>query len=181
MLLIELPIYMSGVLKFNVKENAVFTAFPFFTLWLFSMIISKVLDGLRASKKINTTTARKTATLISSIVPIICLTALCFIGCNRMAAVIIAGVGVTSKGAMYSGFLSNHIDLSPNFAGILVAFTNTFATLPGIIVPLFVGSLTHHDVSLQILCLKANFFRCCMLSNTLFSNCINSPQSDHGK
>lgn len=147
MLLIELPIYMSGVLKFNVKENAVFTAFPFFTLWLFSIVISKVLDGARAANRINTTVARKIATLTSSIIPIICLTALCFIGCNRMAAVVIAGVAVTSKGAMFSGFLSNHIDLSPNFAGILVAFTNTFGTLPGIIVPLFVGRLTHHDVS----------------------------------
>lgn len=150
MLLIELPIYMSGVLKFNVKENAVFTAFPFFTFWLFSIVISKVLDGARASGKINTTIARKIGTLTSSIIPIVCLTALCFIGCNRMAAVVIAGVAVTSKGAMYSGFLSNHIDLSPNFAGILVAFTNTCATLPGIFVPLFVGRLTHHDVSFSI-------------------------------
>lgn len=158
MLLIELPIYMSGVLKFNIKENAVFTAFPFFTFWLFSIAISKVLDGARASKKISTTAARKIATLTSSIIPIICLTALCFIGCNRMAAVVIAGVAVTSKGAMFSGFLSNHIDLSPNFAGILVAFTNTFGTMPGIIVPFFVGRLTHHDVSCFVLeCLKISY------------------------
>lgn len=28
-----------------------------------------------------------------------------------------------------------------------MAFTNTAATLPGIIVPIFVGNLTHSDVS----------------------------------
>jgi MFS transporter, ACS family, solute carrier family 17 (sodium-dependent inorganic phosphate cotransporter), other len=150
MLLIELPIYMNGVMKFNIKENAVFTAAPFFTLWLFSIVTSKSLDSARGADKISTTTARKVATVLSSLIPICCLTALCFVGCNRMAAVIIAGVAVTSKGAMFSGFLSNHIDLSVNFAGILVAITNTFATIPGIVVPFFVGKLTHSDVSFKV-------------------------------
>lgn len=117
MLLIELPIYMKGVLKFEIKENAVFTATPFLTLWFFSIAISKTLDTLRNKGTISTTTARKIATLIASVIPACCLFALCHIGCNKMAAVFIAGVGITSIGAMFSGFLSNHIDLSPNFAG----------------------------------------------------------------
>jgi MFS transporter, ACS family, solute carrier family 17 (sodium-dependent inorganic phosphate cotransporter), other len=147
MLLIELPIYMNGVLKFEIKENAIYTATPFLTLWFFSIFISKTLDTLRSKNIITTTTARKIATLISSFVPMCCLLALCYIGCNKMAAVLIAGIAVTSIGAMFSGFLSNHIDLAPNFAGRLVAFTNTIATIPGITVPIFVGALTHADVS----------------------------------
>ncbi|CRK86494.1 CLUMA_CG000152, isoform A [Clunio marinus] len=145
MLLIELPIYMKGVLKFEIKENATYTAIPFFTLWLFSIIISKTLDTLRCKGSITTTTARKISTFIASFIPMCCMIALCFIGCNKMAAVFIAGVGVTSIGAMFSGFLSNHIDIAPNLAGILMAVTNTVATLPGITVPIFVGELTHKD------------------------------------
>lgn len=38
---------------------------------------------------------------------------------------------------------------------MLMAFTNTIATIPGITVPIFVGSLTHSDVSL-IISLKCN-------------------------
>lgn len=117
MLLIELPIYMNGVLKFEIKENAVYTATPFLTLWFFSIFISKTLDTLRARDVITTTTARKSATFIASFIPMTCMIALCYIGCNKMAAVFIAGIGVTSIGAMFSGFLSNHIDLAPNFAG----------------------------------------------------------------
>ena len=90
MLLIELPIYMNGVLKFQIKENAVFTATPFLTLWFFSIAISKTLDTLRARRVITTTTARKIATMIASVIPLFCLLALCFIGCNKMAAVLIA-------------------------------------------------------------------------------------------
>jgi len=145
MVLIELPIYMKGVLKFEIKENAVFTATPFLTLWFFSIFISKTLDTLRNKNTISTTTARKIATFIASFVPLCCLLILCYIGCNKMAAVVIAGIAVTSIGAMFSGFLSNHIDIAPNFAGILMAFTNTVATLPGITVPIFVGKLTHSD------------------------------------
>ena len=117
MLLIELPIYMKGVLKFEIKENAVYTATPFLTLWFFSIFISKTLDTLRNKDVITTTTARKIATFIASFIPLCCLLSLCYIGCNKMAAVVIAGIAITSIGAMFSGFLSNHIDIAPNFAG----------------------------------------------------------------
>lgn len=90
MLLIELPIYMNGVLKFAIKENAIFTATPFLTLWFFSIAISKTLDTLRAKNVINTTQARKIATMFASVIPLFCLLALCFIGCRKMAAVVIA-------------------------------------------------------------------------------------------
>lgn len=93
MLLIELPFYMKQVLKFNIKENAIATSVPFFTMWMFSMVISKTLDALRQKGKINTTMARKIATLFASVVPMICLLILCFIGCQRSLAVIIMGIG----------------------------------------------------------------------------------------
>lgn len=147
MLLIELPFYMKQVLKFNIKENAVVTALPFLTMWFFSMVLSKTLDHLREKGKITTTIARKTATLIASVVPLVCLFALCYIGCQRGAAVALMGIGITAIGGMFCGFLGNHIDLAPNFAGTLMALTNTAATLPGIIVPVFVGQITHGNVS----------------------------------
>lgn len=46
-------------------------------------------------------------------------------------------LGITSIGGMFCGFLSNHIDIAPNYAGTLMAITNTVATLPGIIMPIF--------------------------------------------
>lgn len=92
-LLIELPFYMKQVLKFNIKENAIVTAIPFLTMWFFSMGLSKTLDALRARGKINTTTARKIATLFASAVPMVCLFTLCYIGCNRVLAVFIMGIG----------------------------------------------------------------------------------------
>lgn len=77
----------------------------------------------------------------------VCLLILCYIGCNRAAAVAVMAIGITTIGGMFCGFLSNHIDIAPNYAGTLMAITNTSATLPGIIVPVFVGVMTHGNVS----------------------------------
>uniref|UniRef100_A0A1I8QB07 Major facilitator superfamily (MFS) profile domain-containing protein n=1 Tax=Stomoxys calcitrans TaxID=35570 RepID=A0A1I8QB07_STOCA len=142
MFLIEIPFYMKQVLAFNVSSNAVASALPYFPMLIFSIILGKSLDSLKAKKKINTTTARKIATSICSVIPGICLLILCYIGCKHTAAVVIMSVGIVAMGGMFSGFLSNHIDIAPNYAGTLVALTNTVATLPGIIVPLFVGYIT---------------------------------------
>ncbi|XP_031618770.1 putative inorganic phosphate cotransporter [Contarinia nasturtii] len=142
-LLIETSFYFKQVLHFNIKENAVVSAIPFLTMWLFSMLLSKTLDALRARGKISTTFARKLSTLIASAIPMVCLFALCYIGCRRTLAVFIMGIGITSIGGMFCGFLSNHIDIAPNYAGTLMAITNTAATLPGIIMPIFVGAITH--------------------------------------
>nr|CAH7740044.1 unnamed protein product [Callosobruchus chinensis] len=147
MVLIELPLYMKSVLNYKISENAVLTALPFLCMWLFSMVFSKTLDTLREKKIISTTAARKIATGCASVVPMICFIILCYIGCRRTLAVVIMTVAVMSIGGMFCGFLSNHIDIAPNFAGTLMALTNTVATIPGIIVPVFVGKLTESDVS----------------------------------
>lgn len=52
---------------------------------------------------------------------------------------------------MFCGFLSNHIDIAPTYAGTLMALTNTAATLPGIIVPFFVSEITHGNVSWNLI------------------------------
>lgn len=149
MLLIETPFYMKQVLKFNMTENAVTTALPFLSLWIFSIALSRTLDWLREKGVITTTTARKIATLFASAVPAACLLSLCYIGCNRIAAVVLMALGITSIGGMFCGFLSNHIDIAPNFAGTLMAITNTVATVPGIVVPIFVGVLTHGNQTIS--------------------------------
>lgn len=142
MFLIEIPFYMKQVLKFNVASNAALSALPYFPMIIFSICLGKLLDSLQAKGKITTTVARKTATSICTLIPGVCLLVLCYIGCRHYEAVSVMSVGIVAMGSMFSGFLSNHIDIAPNFAGTLVALTNTAATLPGIVVPLFVGFVT---------------------------------------
>lgn len=43
----------------------------------------------------------------------------------------------------------NHVDISPNWAGILMGITNTFANLTGFAAPYVAGLLINDDVSLN--------------------------------
>ncbi|XP_045476662.1 putative inorganic phosphate cotransporter [Harmonia axyridis] len=148
MVLTELPTYMKNVLNFKIKENALLSALPYFCMFIFSLTLGKCIDILRSKELISTTVGRKIATGIASIVPGFCFAALCFIT-EPIVAVILMTVSITGIGGMYCGFLSNHIDLSPNFAGTLMAITNTIASIPGILVPLFVGWLCEEDSSIS--------------------------------
>ncbi|XP_043521966.1 putative inorganic phosphate cotransporter [Frieseomelitta varia] len=143
MLLIELPTFMNQILKFDMSSNAGLSSMPFLCMWIFTMVLSKILATMQEKKLITVTMSRKIGTLFSSVVPMFCLIGVSYVGCSRTLAVTLMTIGVTCIGGMYSGFLSNHIDIAPNFAGTLVAITNCVATIPGFVVPIFVGKLTH--------------------------------------
>ena len=80
---------------------------------------------------ISTTNARKLSVLISSVVPALSLLAICLVGKNVLAVVILTIIAVMFYGSMFSGVFSNQSDLAPNFAGTLMAVTNMLATIPG--------------------------------------------------
>ncbi|XP_071559510.1 putative inorganic phosphate cotransporter [Temnothorax nylanderi] len=149
MLLIELPTFMNQILKFDMSSNAGLSSIPFLGMWLFTMILSKLLAILQEKRLITVTISRKIGTLFASFVPMVCLIQVSYVGCDRMKAVVLMTIAVTCIGGMYCGFLANHIDIAPNFAGSLVAMTNFVATIPGFVVPIFVGQLTHGNQTIE--------------------------------
>jgi len=149
MLLVKLPTYMRYILKFDIKANAGLSAVPFLCNWIFTMINANVQDGLKNRGIINTTQSRKISTSIASIPPAICLLCVTYVGCNTNLAVALLTLGTMFVGGMYSGFLANHIDIAPPFAGTLMGITNTFATISGIVVPSVVGFITHNNQTVE--------------------------------
>ncbi|XP_074112617.1 major facilitator superfamily transporter 3 [Cotesia typhae] len=148
MMLTQLPTYMKQVLHFDLKSNTTLSSIPYLCMWFFTMAISKILAICEAKNWISRTLSRKIGTFCSSVIPTICLIIVAFAGNNREVAVTFMTIGITSMGAMYSGFLGNHIDIAPNFAGTLVAITNFFATIPGIVMPIIIGHITSKDPSI---------------------------------
>ncbi|KAK7872936.1 hypothetical protein R5R35_004255 [Gryllus longicercus] len=148
MFLTELPGFMQEVLHKNMKENAGISAVPYVLMWLLSVSLGCGLDGLRMKGLIGTGAMRKIATGIASLIPCGCMIGISFIGCDAEAGTALIIVAVTACGGMFVGFLSNHIDLAPNFAGRLMAITNTIATIPGILMPILIGVLTEGQETL---------------------------------
>jgi ACS family sodium-dependent inorganic phosphate cotransporter-like MFS transporter 5 len=58
-LLTEMPSYMKGVLGFNIKENALLSALPYFVMMILSFILSPIADCLTNKKVISVVTSRK--------------------------------------------------------------------------------------------------------------------------
>ncbi|XP_017107017.2 sialin-like [Drosophila bipectinata] len=142
MFLVEIPFYIKYILKFNVDRNATISATLYSNMIIFLISLGIILHCLQIKGKISATGARKIATSVSSLVPGACLIILCFIGCQQDEAVAVMTVGILAMTAKIPGFLTNHIDIAPKYAGNLVALTNTVAILPGIVVPIFVALIT---------------------------------------
>ncbi|OXU17964.1 hypothetical protein TSAR_015803 [Trichomalopsis sarcophagae] len=148
MMLIELPTFMKEILKYELKDNAWLSALPYFCMWIFTLGLSKLLARMQEKNWISVTVSRKIGTLFSSAVPMFCLLGASY-ATDKNVTVLLMTIGVTCIGGMYCGFLANHIDLAPNFAGTLVALTNTVATIPGLVVPIFVGKLTKDNQTIE--------------------------------
>jgi len=53
----------------------------------------------------------------ASAVPAICLVTVSLLQCQEGLIFALMGIATTLMGGMFSGFLSNHIDIAPQFAG----------------------------------------------------------------
>lgn len=57
-------------------------------------------------------------------------------------AVAMLSIGVALHGCGFSGFLVNHVDIAPKYAGVLMGISNSLAAICGIAAPYVIGVLT---------------------------------------
>ncbi|XP_030386614.1 putative inorganic phosphate cotransporter [Scaptodrosophila lebanonensis] len=143
-LMTELPTYMKQVLRFSLKSNGLLSALPYLAMWLFSMFISVIADWMITSKRFTHTSTRKIINSIGQYGPGLALIAASYTGCDRALTLAILTTGVGLNGGIYSGFKINHLDLTPRFAGFLMAITNCSANLVGLLAPIVAGSLINN-------------------------------------
>ncbi|XP_049819870.1 putative inorganic phosphate cotransporter isoform X2 [Aethina tumida] len=138
-LMTELPTYMKQVLHFSIKDNGFLSALPYLAMWLFSIFISHVADWMLTKPYFTHTIVRKIINGIGQYGPAIALVAASFTGCDRWLTVALVTIGVGLNGGIYSGFKVNHLDISPQYAGILMSITNCLANLAGLLAPIYAG------------------------------------------
>lgn len=66
---------------------------------------------------------------------------------DATGAIALLTVAVGLNAACYNGYLCNHLDLSPNFAGILMGITNGLANITSILAPTIAGFIVKNEVS----------------------------------
>lgn len=136
----DLPKYMSSVLLYSVSSNGLLTALPALVMWIISIATGFLGDWLIAHKKMSITASRKMWTALAAVFPAIFIVLASYVGCNRVAAVSMFTLTMGFMGMFYPGMKLTPLDMSPNYAGTLMAITNGIGSLvAGIGVPIVIG------------------------------------------
>ncbi|CAB0029541.1 unnamed protein product [Trichogramma brassicae] len=137
-----LPKYMSSVLHFDVEDNGYLSSLPYVGMWLCSLIMSCAADKLIGSRVLSITATRKLGTSVAALGPGLFILGAAYTRCDRVAAVIMFTLMVTLLGSGIPSLKVNALDLSPNYAGTVMAVSNGAAACTGILTPYVVGVLT---------------------------------------
>ncbi|XP_041369223.1 sialin-like isoform X3 [Gigantopelta aegis] len=134
-LMTNIPTYM--------KENGLLSALPYIIFWLLINVSGWLADFVRKKRILSTTVTRKSFDAFGKIVPAIMLIGLGYVDCTQpVTGVVLLMLGVCLTGFQYSGFVVNHVDIAPAYAGILFGISNSIAAVTGFISPVVVGVIT---------------------------------------
>lgn len=70
-----------------------------------------------------------------------------YAGYDQIASIAIFTLALSINGAVTAGYLSNGLDIAPNFSGTIFGLANTLSSLGGFLSTLMVGILTQDNVS----------------------------------
>ncbi|XP_015062082.1 ascorbate transporter, chloroplastic [Solanum pennellii] len=129
-LLTWMPTYYSQVLKFNLTESGLFCVLPWLTMAVFANLGGWIADTL-VSKGFSITSVRKIMQSIGFLGPAFFLTQLSHVKTPAFAVLCMA-CSQGSDAFSQSGLYSNHQDIGPRYAGVLLGLSNTAGVLAGV-------------------------------------------------
>ncbi|TDG48327.1 hypothetical protein AWZ03_005282 [Drosophila navojoa] len=149
-LLTQIPSYMKNVLGKDIKANALLSALPYATMFVLSFVFAWLSKRLQRTECVSLSWNRKLFNSIGMLGPMGLLIALGYVPASMdTLAVVLLTFTVAIGSASNSGFLINHIDLSPNFAGIIMGICNCFANCMSLAAPLVVGGIVTDNNNVQ--------------------------------
>ncbi|GFX70674.1 vesicular glutamate transporter 2.2 [Trichonephila clavipes] len=149
MFLTMLPTYFNTILHFDIQLNGSISALPYTVQTVSTLMASYIADKLRESNKLSITTIRKLCNSIGLMGPGLCCLGIIASGCHSTQIVVLLCVAMFLNGFVYSGYNVTHVDMSPDFAGVLFGITNSISNTAGILSPMFVGLMTANGATLE--------------------------------
>ncbi|KAL6597815.1 hypothetical protein ACP70R_046620 [Stipagrostis hirtigluma subsp. patula] len=129
-LLTWMPTYYNQVLKFNLTESGLLCVLPWLTMAVFANIGGWIADTL-VQRGVSITNVRKIMQSIGFLGPALFLTLLSKVRTPAMAVLCMA-CSQGSDAFSQSGLYSNHQDIGPRYAGVLLGLSNTAGVLAGV-------------------------------------------------
>lgn len=143
MLLTQMPTYLKEVLKFDIKSNGLFSMIPYLAFWVMISLAGMFADLLIEREILTIKWTRKLFCAIGQCVPAGFLIGLGYMTCfQQPEAIALLTFSLAFCGFQFPSVFVNHGDIAPNYAGTIFGITNTGASIPGIIAPYVVASIT---------------------------------------
>ncbi|XP_030762110.1 putative inorganic phosphate cotransporter [Sitophilus oryzae] len=133
----QIPTYLNKVMDFNIKDNSLLSSLPYLSFWILGQTMSFVSDYIINKKIVSPGAARKIFSSIGLFVPSAALILLGYTKADQTiqaVCLLVASVGFLSVSNL--GWALNHMDLSPNYAGLLMGLINALSNIFSIIAPL---------------------------------------------
>lgn len=141
-LLTWMPTYYNQVLKFNLTESGLICVLPWLTMALSANFGGWVADSL-VSRGVSVTIVRKIMQSVGFLGPAFFLTQLSHVNSPAMAVLCMACSQGTDAFSQ-SGLYSNHQDIGPRYAGVLLGLSNTAGVLAGVFGTAATGYILQH-------------------------------------
>ncbi|KAL1132485.1 hypothetical protein AAG570_010440 [Ranatra chinensis] len=159
-LLTLMPTYISG--------NGFLSALPYFAMWVTSVLFGIIADYINTRKILPLNVSRKMWNSIAHYGEALALLGLAYLHTISWAIVLLT-ISIALNSGTYLGYLTNHLDLSPNFAGTLMGITNGISTIASILGPLVSSWIVTDESSVSqwriVFLISAAIF---FVGNTLF-------------
>ena len=146
-LMSDMPKYLMGVLKFTPEENGLLFLVTNTSTLLSCVLFSWAADWLVAKNYMSVTNVRKSMTTLAMSVHGFLSVWTSYVGCNKLEYFIVSTISTFTSGAGFPGIKANVLDLSPNYAGTVMAVSHGLA---GIYDNNAANIYTKHDTKILI-------------------------------
>ncbi|XP_011506274.1 PREDICTED: sialin-like isoform X2 [Ceratosolen solmsi marchali] len=164
----DLPKYMSGVLKFSVQNNGYLTSFVYLCMWIGGTASSCLADYLITKDYASITQVRKLGSILALPASASFIVAASYAGCDRVLVIGMFTIAMLLMGTAFPSVMVNALDLSPNYAGTLMALTNGLSALTGIASPYIIGIITPNQTLSEWRLVFWILFGMSVISNLIF-------------
>lgn len=134
----QMPMFLNDVLHYNVSESGLFSALPYLAMAFMLLVTGTLADYILVKKFLSTRNTRRIFTCFAFLGQAALRVGSTY-STDPLTSMILLSIGVALAAFAASGYTVNYLEVAPPFSGILMAISNSIATLSGIISPSLTG------------------------------------------
>ncbi|KAG8330871.1 putative inorganic phosphate cotransporter [Homalodisca vitripennis] len=142
-----LPNFINHILGFGIGNDGLIVSLMYLLMCILAGIFSLMTDYCNKRKLLPLTFVRKAWNTLAHWGTALFMVLLTFTASSNVATIALLTIITSLNAATYLGFLSNHIDLSPNFAGLLMGITNGLSNISSFSGPVVTGFIVNDETN----------------------------------